>query len=231
MKRIVMMMLSVALTLPMMAQTEGIGIDLGFAGPVFRATDGIPGEPGKVFYKGLKVGLVYDATFVKGFGCQVGLNYTFGADLGKWESMNDFSTWPKMRQEYYIHSLELPLDLQYKFEVAEDTYIIVYTGPTVQCHLSAPMNLYTKDRPSADTESYKADLIDEEYGYRRANVLWGVGVGFQYHRYFIRGGYDFGLMNAYRNDTYASAQDVYNVKSRFDQWQIKLGVYLWAPKK
>mgnify|MGYP003456251769 FL=1 len=60
----------------------------------------------------------------------------------------------------------------------------------------------------------------------RLNVTWGVGAGLQYKRYFLRGGYDFGLINPYKSDMF-DGFDIYT-RGRFDQWQIKLGMYLFA---
>jgi hypothetical protein len=56
------------------------------------------------------------------------------------------------------------------------------------------------------------------------NVTWGVGAGFQYKRYFLRGGYDFGLMNPYKHSDFANEK---HTRGRLDQWNIRLGVYLW----
>ena len=54
--------------------------------------------------------------------------------------------------------------------------------------------------------------------------MWGVGIGLQYGRFFVRGGYDFGLLNAYKNDR-TSTDD--KILARQDQWQVKLGFYIW----
>ena len=68
---------------------------------------------------------------------------------------------------------------------------------------------------------------------KRINVTWGLGAGFQYDRYFLRGGYDFGLINPYKasqfdyTDTNGGRP---RTRGRFDQWQIKVGIYLWQSK-
>jgi hypothetical protein len=60
---------------------------------------------------------------------------------------------------------------------------------------------------------------------KRLNVTWGVGAGFQYDRYFLRGGYDFGIINPNKERSFVG-HDAYT-RGRFDQWQIKVGMYLW----
>jgi hypothetical protein len=71
---------------------------------------------------------------------------------------------------------------------------------------------------------YSVDDMND-YALKRLNVTWGIGAGFQYQRYFLRGGYDFGLINPYKAQSFSNI-DVHT-RGRFDQWQIKLGMYLW----
>jgi hypothetical protein len=78
--------------------------------------------------------------------------------------------------------------------------------------LTLEENLYSKE-----------DMKD--YALKRINVTWGIGAGLQYERYFLRGGYDFGLINPYKADQF-EGKDIYT-RGRFDQWQIKVGMYLW----
>ena len=64
---------------------------------------------------------------------------------------------------------------------------------------------------------------------KRFNLTWGVGVGFQYQQFFLRGGYDFGLVNPYKETNFNKmgfANDRYT-RGRLDQWNLRLGMYLW----
>ena len=65
---------------------------------------------------------------------------------------------------------------------------------------------------------------DGTNSFQRLNITWGVGAGFQYKRYFLRGGYDFGLINPYKSADFANGV---HTRGRFDQWSIKLGAYFW----
>ena len=69
---------------------------------------------------------------------------------------------------------------------------------------------------------YNNDVPDQQF--KRLNVTWGVGAGFQYRRYFLRGGYDFGLINPYKNADFTTG---IHSRGRLDQWSIKIGMYLW----
>jgi hypothetical protein len=87
-----------------------------------------------------------------------------------------------------------------------------------------------------DTQGNKSFYSQEDmndYALKRLNVTWGVGAGFQYERYFLRGGYDFGLINPYKAYQFTEMVNDGNprTRGRFDQWQIKLGIYFWESKK
>ena len=105
---------------------------------------------------------------------------------------------------------------------------MLYTGPTLQCGLSFKDKWYIDDGKN-ESFTHQEDIYSEEdmkdYTMKRVNVTWGIGAGFQYERYFLRGGYDFGLINPYKAQSF-TGKDVYT-RGRFDQWQIKLGLYLW----
>jgi hypothetical protein len=124
--------------------------------------------------------------------------------------------------------LEIPIDWQYKFEIAQNTWVILYTGPTLQCGLDFTKRNFTDNGKevtfTSENNVYSVDDM-KDYALKRINVTWGIGAGFQYERYFIRGGYDFGIINPYKAQSF-TGYDAYT-RGRFDQWQIKLGMYLW----
>lgn len=237
MKRIATFMLALAMTTSIMAQTEGLGIQIGFAQPILRqnsmtATDA-KSLSDKSVTNGFKLGLMYDASLWKGLGSVIGFNYTLGAASSKWAN-GTFSTYPQTRTRDLYQQLELFVDWQYKFEIAKQTYLIVYTGPTIQCALQAKRT--TDLRLSEGTvTSTSANRLDyetiESTDLQRLNVTWGVGAGFQYQRYFLRGGYDFGLINPYKIKNFNEVSLVdRNTRGRLDQWSIRLGIYLWGHK-
>ena len=231
MKRLTLIFFICAATTMASAQ-DYFGVQLGFAQPIARLntpttkTSLLPTS-----YNGFKVGLVYDATIVKGFGVSMGLNYTFGNHTSAWKQIGK-NPHPQERSTGQYHQLEIPIDWQYKFEIAKRTWIILYTGPTLQCGLSLTSNKFETDnygKIKDDVISSDFYLIeDKNKALKRINVTWGLGAGFQYDRYFLRGGYDFGLINPYKERSFVG-HDAYT-RGRFDQWQIKVGVYLWQSK-
>ena len=230
MKRIVIVVLLVALAMQV-AANDCLGFQVGYAQPTTCLNSaGNKDNLAETMYNGFKVGLVYDAMLIKGFGVSMGLNYTFGANTTPWESVGKLP-YPKTRSKSFYHQLEIPIDWQYKFEIAQNTWVILYTGPTLQCGLNFTQKNF-KDNGKEITPTDENNVFSEndmkDHALKRINVTWGIGAGFQYERYFIRGGYDFGMINPYKAQSF-TGYDVYT-RGRFDQWQIKLGMYIWQTK-
>ena len=233
MKRIVFFVLAIIAATMFVSAQQFIGVNLGYARPITRLNQPTVDQEKTLTptaYNGFKVGLVYDATIVKGFGFSIGLNYTFGANTTDWKQITA-SLYPQERTRGQYHQLEIPVDWQYKFEIAKRTWLLLYTGPTLQCGLSLKTKNYIDDgkQEQVNQKNPIDDLYSEQevsdYALKRLNVTWGIGAGFQYERYFLRGGYDFGLINPYLSQSF-TGKDIYT-RGRFDQWQIKLGIYLW----
>ena len=233
MKRIFLLVLVIIATTILVSAQQFIGMNLGYARPITQLNQPVVGQEKTLTptaYNGFKIGFVYDATIVEGFGFSMGLNYTFAANATDWKS--EFaSIFPQVSSRGYYHQFEIPVDWQYKFEIAQRTWLILYTGPTLQCGLSLQKKNYVNDGKTVEMNAKNPtdNLYDAEdtgvFALKRLNVTWGVGAGFQYERYFLRGGYDFGIINPYKVDSF-TGQDIYT-RGRFDQWQIKLGMYLW----
>ena len=222
---------------------QGLGVQIGFAEPILRLnTDNSSYKADSlantVKLNGMKIGLVYDVSYIKGFGSSIGVNYTIAGGHTNWTQPNSLQSCYQTRTKSVYQEMELFVDWQYKFEIAKQTYIILYSGPTIQWGLSYSQRTYEKEWK----EVTKVDAISR-YNYKdedkmcdlkRLNVTWGVGAGFQYQRYFLRGGYDFGLINPYKNKNFnemggtggGTGIDRYT-RGRLDQWNIRLGVYLW----
>ncbi len=217
---------------------QGLGVQIGFAEPILRLNTNnsyykADSLANTVKLNGMKIGLVYDVSYIKGFGSSIGVNYTVAGGHTDWVQKNSLQMYPQTRTRSVYQEIELFVDWQYKFEIAKNTYIILYSGPTIQCAMSYSQRTYTKD---IEGDVTKGDAISR-YNYtdedkisdlKRMNVTWGVGAGFQYQRYFLRGGYDFGLINPYKNKNFNEMGGIDRyTRGRLDQWNIRLGIYLW----
>ena len=237
---IVCMCMAVATAAVAQSLSQGLGIQIGFAEPIVRLNSPDPNMPkdslvNKTIMNGMKVGLVYDGAIIKGFGATVGINYTFAAGYTNWTTPNVMQQLTKQRTKTTYNQVELFVDWQYKFEIAKETYIILYTGPSIQCAVEMSKRVFVKNEGTGEVSNNGKvscfDYTDAEmaHDYQRMNVTWGVGAGFQYERYFLRGGYDFGLMNPYKVGNYNEMNYPLDrrTRGRLDQWNIRLGIYLW----
>lgn len=218
---------------------QGFGFQIGFTQPTVRLNSPSGFYPKDSLVNvtklnGLKVGVVYDASYIAGFGSTMGINYTFAAANGEWKKTGTIADYPQARTSVIYHEMELFVDWQYKFEVAKETYLMLYTGPTIQFGIAYNSKTSTQYMAGGDviSDTYnrmgKNDVDRPNEDLSRLNVTWGVGAGFQYQRYFLRGGYDFGIVNPYKNKQF-NGTDRYT-RGRFDQWSIKIGMYLWYAK-
>lgn len=230
MKRILIICV-IAMTMTSLHAQEYLGVQIGYANPITRLN--VADNKNTLFptsYHGMKIGFVYDATLWKGLGVSMGLNYTFGAKVTDWTQKvsTQQGLYPQVRSRGQYHQLEIPVDWQYKFEIAQNTWIILYTGPTLQCGLALNDKWYIRLNKDSESILKEENLYSEQdmadYALKRLNVTWGIGAGFQYEKYFLRGGYDFGIINPYKAQSFNNG--IYT-RGRFDQWQIKLGMYLW----
>lgn len=231
MKRLLIIACIIASATVVSAQ-DFLGFQLGYAQPTTRLNTAKDKDAlTSMAYNGFKVGFVYDATWFKGFGVSMGLNYTFGANSTDWSSVGKLP-YPKTRSKSFYHQLEIPIDWQYKFEIAQNTWVILYTGPTLQCGIDfSKKNFLDNGKEITLTGENNVFSVDDmkDYALKRINVTWGVGAGFQYERYFIRGGYDFGIINPYKAQIFNVTDDYHPyTRGRFDQWQLKLGMYLFS---
>lgn len=246
MRKTALLMLCLLMGINTFAQTEGprqsLGVNVGFTRPTFRT--GPEKNDKKLPYvtamNGVKVGLVYDATLIKGFGFSLGINYAFSDINEKWKDVPQPNKYQKTREKWLLHTIEVPIDWQYKFEIAKESWLILYTGPTIQYHFNfkekeygqmldksqLPQMVYTTETIK-DISHYHVDNDNDGINdYTPLNIMWGVGAGFQFQNYYIRGGYDFGIYNPYKDRICNVTSDTqYRNVGRFDGWNIKVGIY------
>ncbi len=242
--RIFILLLLSCWVLDAAAQTtipSGFGFQLGYNRSLLRE-QGNPNNlttegsklPNITDLNGAKIGLIYDGTIIKGFGVMLGLNYTIAGSSGSWLPTTDKYNYPQESNSYLFQSLDLQIDWQYKFEIAKETYLILYSGPSIEYNFYFNRKHGTQTGPNAEKKyeqfsQYTIDADkDEKLDYTPLNITWGIGAGFQYQRYFLRGGYDFGIYNPYKDRYYnISSQSSYRNKGRLDSWSISVGMYLW----
>lgn len=170
-----------------------------------------------LFMHGSRVGVTADFMLPHRFSLQTGLLYTFttGQATQKWGAMSyeDYSTVDpvtmkahtgNIHHRLYEHQLTIPVRAYYNIHLWKDLNMFFFTGP--QIHIGMGL----KDKVSADiTDKSRAWLQSvgqptstydryKEKELHRVNVQWGLGGGFEWNRYRLTAGYDFGLNNLVR---------------------------------
>jgi len=271
MKKKILLVLTMAAAMTMQASDveQNFGLQFGFDRHLYRLN--APYQSGKEKTElsknplnGGKFGFVYDVTFYKGLGMFLGFNYSYTMHSSKWATI-PYSPKGTPSQYDYIsyrykaeeHTLDWNFLMQYKFEIAGDTYLGFYTGPSVQYIAEFKSRDYfcnsdgSEIIPEHRVLEFAYNTEDVAPYYKNYNITWGLGAMFQYECYFIRGGYDFGLINPYNVTTFGeitiendkgvpypifTAEDGRSpdnrlTRGRLDSWFITLGVFLWQSDK
>ena len=95
------------------------------------------------------------------------------------------------------HAINVPLYFNYGIDLARDTNVFIYGGPTAQYGLASTTKLAGGVGESSADRTYSNY---ENSNYNRFNVYLGGGIGFQVSAIQITVGYDYGMMNLYKGD-------------------------------
>ena len=90
------------------------------------------------------------------------------------------------------HAINVPVYLNYAFALASDTKFFIFGGPTAQYGLMSKVK-HEVGNVNATVDNYK------DSDFNRFNVYLGGGVGFQAGAFQVTAGYDYGMMNQYKN--------------------------------
>ena len=93
------------------------------------------------------------------------------------------------------HAINVPVYVNYGFGLSRDTKFFIFGGPTVQYGLASSTKLSSGlIDGSVNGDNYK------DSNYNRMNVYLGGGLGFQVAAIQITVGYDYGMMDQYKDD-------------------------------
>jgi hypothetical protein len=98
------------------------------------------------------------------------------------------------------HAINVPVYFNYGMDLARDTNVFVYAGPTLQYGLASTTKLAGGVGEFSGVRTY--NNYDNQ-NYNRFNVYLGAGIGFQVSAIQITVGYDYGMMNLYKGDNAA----------------------------
>jgi len=242
---------------------HNLGVQVGWVQQLYRLNKPSQYESDKTkLYKqplnGGRIGFVYELESEMGMGLFTAINYAYTWHSSAWEEIpyteeGQKSKFSGVEYQYQAraHTLDINLQAQYKFELADETFLGIYTGPSFQYIGKYESKDYF--RLNDGNSRYYID-VPLEYNtedmaryYKQWNFTWGLGLLFQYDIFYIRGGYDFGLVNPYKvnyfGDIIIDGKNAFEMtdgthnpddrltRGRLDNWNITLGVFFWQSDK
>jgi hypothetical protein len=142
---------------------------------------------------GAYAGITFNIPVAGGFGIAPGVYYSMltskdTANIGKLVSTSG---------TFMEHAINVPVYLNYAFDLSRDTKIFVFGGPTAQYGLASTVK-YDANVAGVSGSSTVSNYDNEDYN--RLNVYLGGGIGFGISALQITVGYDYGMMNQYKGD-------------------------------
>ncbi len=127
-----------------------------------------------------KLGFIAHPEIRYGIGIKTGLNLNLSHD-------GDYFA------EALKFSVDIPVQIAYRYQIVKDWSVFIYTGPIFEFGLyigRGEHNVYSKSSPYYHSYPYPAE---DKIEYRGFNCMWSVGIGIQYKRYRLTVGGEFGL--------------------------------------
>ena len=149
---------------------------------------------------GAYAGVSFNIPLAGGLGIAPGVYYSMiGSKSG--DAASIFGVNISGSSTFMEHAINVPVYLNYGYELARDTKIFVFGGPTVQYGLASTVK-YDGSVGSASGSKTYSNYDNENFN--RMNVYVGGGMGFQISALQITVGYDYGMMNQYKGDNAAN---------------------------
>lgn len=165
-----------------------------------------------MYLHGGRIGATFTFLLPEHFSLETGLLYSLTTNKSEQHYGPDSLS---ADMEQYIshsimeHNLVIPIRAFYVIPLWKKLNLFFYAGPQLQIGLAQPSkvtphlsdtNLQTYQKMGihvADHDRYSSDLV-------RANIQMGLGGGFEWDRFRLQLGYDFGLNNLVRNKIISS---------------------------
>ena len=172
-----------------------LGIQAGYANSKFNSD--IPLFPlGLSNYNGFEIGPTYDFQIQGGLYMNYGLLYTLGKSSDKIGSVTIENTG---------HYLNVPVRIGYKYSINDSWRVFGYAGPNFTFGLAGKTTGGILGI-SADGKWY-----DDDSDFKRFDIKLGLGAGVQWKNIALKGGYDWGLINAYDSDDFYARRNQFNI--------------------
>jgi hypothetical protein len=187
MKKLIFTLFAASLMLLATEASAQVSINAGYLNSTFKAQNADPENS-----NGMYLGASFNLPIVGDLAIAPGIYYSAIAAKGTLHFLNLASATGK----FYEHAVNVPLYLNYTFELGRDTNFFLYGGPTAQYGVSskAKLDMNTVIGDFSEVYDYYKDG-----DYNRFDVYLGGGVGFQVRGIMVMVGYDYGMLNQYKD--------------------------------
>ncbi len=156
-----------------------------------------------MYLHGVRLGATFTFVLPKHFSLQTGAYYTilYGRNEQHWRSVDVVSVQTEyIRHRVLAHNLTVPVRAYYTIPLWKQLNLFFYAGP--QLHIGLAQTDYMDKHLSSGVETWLQsqgiptdtyDRMADELV--RANIQLGLGGGFEWDKYRLQSGYDFGLNN------------------------------------
>ena len=149
---------------------------------------------------GAFAGISFNIPLAGGLGIAPGVYYSMLASKSG-DAASIFGVNISGSSTFMEHAINVPVYLNYGYDLARDTKIFLFGGPTLQYGLASTVK-YDGSVGSASGSRTYSNYDNENFN--RLNVYLGGGMGFQISALQITVGYDYGMMNQYKGDNAAN---------------------------
>ena len=163
-----------------------------------------------LYLHGVRVGATVDFVLPLHFSIQTGAlaTFTYGQNNQHWPSMNEENAQVNILQNNILQlQLTLPLRAYYNITLWKKLRMFFFAGPQLQIGLThydirknnmSPETTQWIEQMGIPVTNQDKYIQKELY---RSNIQFGLGGGFEWDRYRLQAGYDFGLNNIIRSNT------------------------------
>jgi hypothetical protein len=163
-----------------------------------------------IYLHGVRLGATVDFMLPLHFSIQTGAfaTFTYGLNNQHWPSMDEENAQINILQNNILQlQLTVPVRAYYNITLWKKLRMFFFAGPQLQIGLTH-YDIVKNNMSSATTQwaeqigvpltNHDKYITKELY---RTNIQFGLGGGFEWDRYRLQAGYDFGLNNILRSNT------------------------------
>ena len=188
MKKLIFALFAASLMLIGTEASAQLSINAGYLNSTTKTHNENPSNANGAF-----AGLSFNLPIAGSFAIAPGVYYSVISA----KEMGSLGTIFSASGKFTEHSINVPLYLNYGIDLARDTNIFIYAGPTAQYGIASTTKL-TASIAGVSGSTTENNYDDDDYN--RFNVYLGGGLGFEVNNILITVGYDYGMLNLIKGD-------------------------------